>query len=284
MTDSLADLGLACAASALFVYPVKACAGMPVDELVLDTRGGAVGDRGWAIVNERGEVTWQGEFPRLALVHPNTTGAGLRLGAEGAGGVATPEPGGLAPCRVKMWNAGAGRHDVFDAADAGDAVAAWLRQVVGAPVRLVRLGQAALARDGTNALHLVFAPSVQAIDSQLAAAGRPAADARRYRPNILLAMPPGDDGLAFVEESLAALDWGAAAGPLRLEVTAPCVRCPVPNVDPVSGAVDESVLDTLARLSRQRRGDGATVFGVYARGPAGARLRVGDSARMVLAF
>jgi len=59
--------------------------------------------------------------------------------------------------------------------------------------------------------------------------------------------------------------------------SAPCVRCPVPDLNRAVG-------DTLGRLSRQRRGDGGTVFGVCARGPAGARLRVGDSARMILAF
>jgi uncharacterized protein YcbX len=176
---------------------------------------------------------------------------------------------------------GRARHGIFDAADAGDAVARWLHQVVGAPVRL---GEAALASEGTHALHLVFTPSVDAVDGQLAAAGRPAADPRRYRPNIVLSVPPGEDGVEFIEENVAALDWRASGEALRLEVTAPCVRCPVPNVDPVSGTVDATVLDTLARLSRQRRGDGATVFGISARGPAGARLRLGDAARMVRAF
>ena len=41
--------------------------------------------------------------------------------------------------------------------------------------------------------------------------------------------------------------------------------------------------DALTRLSQRRR-PGATVFGVYARCAAGARLRVGDTARMELAF
>ena len=282
MAPSIADFSLTCAATALYVYPVKACAPMPVEVLALDARGGAAGDRGWAIVNDRGEVTWQGEFPRLALVHPRVAGARLRLDAPGATGVETPA--GLAACEVKMWSDIKARHEVFEAADAGDAVADWLARVVGAPVRLVRLGDAAVAREGNNALHLVFAPSVDAVDAQLAAAGRPGADPRRYRPNIVLSGPPGEDGVEFIEESLAALDWLRAGETLRLEVTAPCVRCPVPDVDPESGLVDAAVGDTLARMSRQRRADGATVFGIYARGPAGARLRVGDSARMALAF
>ena len=70
---------------------------------------------------------------------------------------------------------------------------------------------------------------------------------------------------------------------VRLEITAPCIRCVVPNVDPASAQVDDSFGDALTRLSQQRR-PGATVFGIYARGAAGARLRTGDTALMVLAF
>jgi uncharacterized protein YcbX len=277
MTASIADLDLACAATALYVYPIKACAAMPVQEIELDARGGAVGDRGWAIVDAEGAVTWQGAHSRLALVHPRLAGAGLRLHAPGLEDIATPT--GLSPCRARIWNDLAARHDEFDAADAGDAVAAWLERAVGAPLRLVRLGEPALAREGTNALHLVFAPSVAAVDAQRAADGLPPADPLRYRPNVVLSGALDE----FVEESVASLTWNGATGATPLEVTAPCIRCVVPNVDPVSAQVDETVGDALARLSQQRR-PGATAFGVYARGAAGARLRVGDTARLELAF
>ena len=273
---TIADFDLACAATALALYPIKACAGMPVQALELDARGGAVGDREWAIVDAQGVVTWQGAQPRLALVHPRVTPAGLRLGSPGVVDIAVPADDALTPCRVGIWNDLGARHDVFDAADAGDAVAAWLARVAGAPLRLVRLGDAALAREGTNALHLVFSPSIAAVEAQWGST-----DARRFRPNIVLSMP-GGEGIEFIEESLAALEWQADAA-TRLDITAPCVRCVVPNVDPASAQVDDQFLDTLARLSQQRR-PGATVFGVYARGVAGARLRVGDTARMVLAF
>jgi len=277
---TIADLTLDCAATALYLYPIKACAAMPVQEIVLDAGGWATGDRGWAIVNERDEVTWQGDHPRLALVRPGVAGAGLALHANGVDPITTPE--GLAPRRVKIWSDLCVRHDVFDAADAGDAVAAWLERVVGAPLRLVRLSHAARTREGNNALHLVFSASVAAVDAQLATAGLGPADPRRYRPNIVLSAPAGE-GVEFIEESLEALDWRGAEATSRLEITAPCVRCPVPNVDPESAAVEPAVGDTLARLSQQRR-PGGTVFGIYARGPASARLRVGDTARMTLAF
>jgi len=284
MTASIADLDLDCAATGLYLYPIKACAAMPVRELALDARGGAAGDRAWAIVDADGAVTWQGAYPRLALVQPHIAGEALNLRSTGVDQVTAPQVAGLAPCRVKIWNERTVRHDEFDAADAGDAVAAWLERVVGAPLRLVRLGEAALAREGTNALHLVFSASVAAVDDQLIAAGIAPADPLRYRPNIVLSAPAGDAAIEFIEDSLAALEWGAGTAATRLEITAPCVRCVVPNVDPESARVDDAVLDTLARLSQQRRPGGATVFGVYARGAAGARLRVGDTARMTLAF
>ena len=278
MADTLADFDLACRAAALYVYPIKACAGTPVDELVIDARGGAVGDRGWAVVDAHGVVTWLGTHPRLALVQPAFAGAGLVLTAPDAEAVATPPE--LAPRRVKIWSDVHARHEHYDAADAGDAVAAWLERVVGAPLRLVKLDDAVHTRDGNNALHLVFTPSVAAVQARWTPSGDAAVDARRFRPNIVLALPA--HGNEFVEESLEALAWQGAVQ-TRLEVTAPCIRCIVPNVDPGSARVDACLLDTLATLSLQRR-PGPTAFGIYARGAPGARLRVGDAARMVPAF
>jgi hypothetical protein len=222
-------------------------------------------------------VTWLGSHPRLALVQPAFAGAGLVLGAPETDSIATPAH--LAPCDVKIWSDVHGRHEIFAAEDAGDAVAAWLQRVTGAPLRLVRLEDAVHARDGNNALHLVFTPSLAAVQAAWTAQ---AIDVRRFRPNIVLALPA--DGNEFVEESLEALAWQRdGQDDARLDVTAPCIRCVVPNVDPASARVDESLLDTLAGLSLQRR-PGGTVFGIYARGAAGTRLRVGDVARMVPAF
>ncbi|MFL6626689.1 MAG: MOSC domain-containing protein [Vitreoscilla sp.] len=280
MADTLADFDLACRAAALYVYPIKACAGVAVPELVLDARGGAVGDRGWAIVDAEGAVTWLGSHPRLALVQPAFAGAGLVLGAPDMDAIATPAA--LLPREVKIWSDVHGRHETFAAEDAGDAVAAWLERVVGAPLRLVKLEDAALTRAGSNALHLVFTPSVAAVEARWTPAGAGGIDIRRFRPNIVLALPA--DGNEFVEDSLEALAWQRdGEDDTRLEVTAPCIRCVVPNVDPASARVDETLLDTLAGLSLQRR-PGGTVFGIYARGAAGTRLRVGDVARMVPAF
>jgi uncharacterized protein YcbX len=286
-------------ATALYVYPIAACAGLAVDALEIDARGGAAGDRRWGIADDQGVLTWLGSHPRLALVAPRFLAADgigrprasgiadadirLQLCAPGVEPVATPPAGQLRARSVKIWNDRTRVHDVFDAADAGDEVAAWLARVTGAPLRLVRLGDEALWREGPSALHLVFADSVAAVDAQLAEDGHARADPRRYRPNIVLA----GHGAAldpFIEDSLDALDWHGRDAATRLAVTSLCVRCVVPNVDPSTAAVSDATQHALATLAQRRRPGEPTTFGIYARGAPGTRLALHDTAALSIAF
>jgi uncharacterized protein YcbX len=304
MTTALADVPLAAVATALYLYPVKACAGVAVDALEIDERGAAAGDRHWAIVDDGGVVTWLGSHPRLALVTPRflaageprrgatgATGAtgptgadaGLLLSAPGIAPVATQPVAALPGREIRIWNERTCVHDVFPAADAGDAVAAWLAQVTGAPLRLVRLGGAAIAREGPSALHLVFTDSVAAVDAELAAQGHASADPRRYRPNVVLA-GAGAALDPFLEDTLEAITWTGHGTRTRLAVTSLCIRCVVPNVDPVTSAVSDAPLHTLATLAARRRPGAPTSFGIYARGEPGTRLALHDTAGLTIAF
>jgi uncharacterized protein YcbX len=307
MTTAPADVPLAAVATALYLYPVKACAGVAVEALEIDERGAAAGDRHWAIVDGDGVLTWLGSHPRLALVTPRflaaggpgrgasgasgTPGAagasgadaGLLLSAPGVAPVATPPVAALSGREVRIWNERTCVHEVFPAADAGDAVAAWLAQVTGAPLRLVRLGDAAIAREGPSALHLVFADSMAAVDAELAAQGHARADPRRYRPNVVLA-GAGAPLDPFLEDTLEAITWTGQGAPTRLAVTSLCIRCVVPNVDPATAAVSEALLHTLATLAARRRPGAPTSFGIYARGEPGTRLALHDTAGLTIAF
>jgi uncharacterized protein YcbX len=298
MSSALFDVPLVAVATELFVYPVKACAGVAVDALELGPRGGPVGDRGWAVVDADGIVTWQGSHPRLALVAPRfATAAGdavprapaeaagtrLLLDAPGLEPILTPPDAQLSSRTVRIFNEGSGRHDTFEAADAGDLVARWLERAAGAPLRLVRLGAAARERDGMNALHLVCTASVAAVDAQLAAAGAPPADPRRYRPNVVLA-GQGDSLDPFIEDNVESLTWRHGGAQTRLAVTSLCIRCIVPNVDPATGTIADATGLALASLSQRRRPSEAVAFGLYARGEPGARLARGDTATLALAF
>jgi len=253
---------------ALYLYPVKGCGALAVDQLLIDAEGGATGDRHWAIVNARGEVTWQGDHPRLALVHPGPVDGALVLTTPGMAPVHIPTEGPLSPVHVTIWNDRERRAEVFDAEDAGQAAAAWLTRVTGALLRLVRLGEAARRRDSVNRLHMTTRASADAVDRHLAEAGDAPADPRRYRANVVLR----GDAPAFEEDFLQAFEGPAG----RIEVTSPCVRCVVPNVDPSDASVSPRPLEALTALSAVHHPGKPTTFGVYGRAAPGTRLATGD--------
>jgi uncharacterized protein YcbX len=260
--------------SALVVYPIKSCAGVPVQRLDFSAAGRVAGDREWATTDADGVVTWQGAHPRLALVRPALTDGALQLHAPGMPPIAVPRDQGHWGCEVRLWNDALGRHEAFAAEEAGADVQAWLARVVGAPLRLVRLGEAALSRNALNPLHLVTRPSLQALAEHLRADGHETTHLMaRLRPNLVI----DADGAAlraFDEEHVAQFEWPDAGA--ALEVAGPCVRCVVPNVDPQTGRVGDQPLRSLAAMGAQRHPGRPVAFGVYARATAGTGLAVAD--------
>lgn len=268
----------------LYLYPVKGCGAMRVPELGIDRWGGAEGDRRWAVVNAELEVTWQGAYPRLALVQPRMEGSGaLQLEAPGHHGFAVPE-GELRPCTFQIWNETAAKLDRFDGHDAGDAAGAWLSTVVGAPLRLVRMGDEAVGRGHANRLHIVSRASCDEAQAQVQRGGGGAAELLRYRPNIVLD-GPASALQPFAEDFLQSMQWhDEASGDGTLQVGSRCVRCVVPNVSPSSGETDERVLAALAQLSAQRFPGAPVCFGVYGHASPGARLREGQAVALGFSF
>ncbi|MDZ4358796.1 MAG: MOSC domain-containing protein, partial [Variovorax sp.] len=53
----------------LWIYPVKSCAGISLNEAEL-TETGLAYDRSWMVVDAQGEFVTQRELPRLALIQP----------------------------------------------------------------------------------------------------------------------------------------------------------------------------------------------------------------------
>jgi len=270
--------------AAAYLYPVKSCGAMAVDELVFDRWGGAEGDRRWAVVGADGSVTWQGSYPRLALVRPRLEGGELVLTAA-AGTLPAAAPLRVASegpwMDVGLWNDVDRRTDVFACRAAGPQADAWLSAVVGAPLRLVRLGDAALARPNAERLHVIARESAREVDAWLRARGEPPADELRYRPNLVLAGPDASALAPFVEDMLASVRWGRDEA---ITVGTRCVRCIVPDVDPATGTPGERVFPALADLSARRAPGGPTTLGVYGRGTPGARLARGQQVALEIAF
>lgn len=261
----------------LFLYPVKACAGVAVQRLAFDAAGAIVGDREWAVVDEEGTVTWQGAVPRLALVRPHPVPGGLVLEAPGLPKLYV-DAAESRDGEVRIWNEARRAHDVFAASLAHGDATAWLAQATGERLRLVRLGAAAMRREGVNPVHLLSARSVAVLNERLQRAGVAPAAIGRFRPNVVI---DGDELQPFDEAFVRGLRW---EGGTALHLEQPCVRCVVVNVDPETGQSAAEPLAMLAMLGAERQAGAPVSFGVYGRAAGRGALAVGESALAELAF
>ncbi|XHS76452.1 MOSC N-terminal beta barrel domain-containing protein [Burkholderiaceae bacterium UC74_6] len=255
--------------AALYLHPIKACAPLAVSRLDFLPDGRVDGDREWAVLNDEGVASWQGAYPALALLQPRFEGDELVLSAPQQGELRLSRRLSDRPGRAGFWNEKTSSVDWFDAFDAGDEAAAMLTRLCAAPLRLARVSEAAILRPLNNAVHVVGRPSVQEIDAAL--------DLRRFRANVVL---DGPELLPFMEENATALSWDGG----RIELYAPCVRCIVPDVDPLTAEVDTSVGQRVAAASAQRKPGGPSCFGVYGRLQAGTSLVTGAAVGLELDF
>ena len=267
----------------LFVYPIKACAGVRVAQLHFTERSTIQDDREWVVIDPTDEVTWQGAHPRLALVQPALHAGGLTLRAPGESMLVVPGPGADADRTIRLWNDSAKLMETHAGRDAGDGAAAFLERVTGAKLRLVRLDIEARTRPSINPVHVTSLHSLAELNEHLQAHGGAAAQMARLRPNLVLA-GGGPQALAFLEEQVARLVWGAEAQQNELTLFDRCVRCVVPNVDPGTADVSEAPLQALAVLSAQRFPNQPVCFGVYGRPTRPSVLSQGDLLVAELSF
>ena len=129
--------------SQLILYPIKSCAGLPVEKAMVTVSGlqaHGIHDREWMLVTRDGQFLTQREFPRMATIAPRVGGNALLVSAPRMPPLRLP----LAhkesiSLRVQIWD------DTIEADDCGDQAAAWFGQALGTTCRLVRF-KPALAR------------------------------------------------------------------------------------------------------------------------------------------
>lgn len=265
----------------LFVYPVKSCAGIEVEQAVL-TETGLDLDRAWMVVDESGEFVTQREEPRLALVQPQFRrgGSELVLRAPGMLPLHLRTDVAEAPARVRVWD------DEVPAWDMGDVAAQWFSDFLslnaeGLPgagaerYRLVRFdpehrrlssmqwtaGEEALNQFSDGFAVLVTSQaSLDELNARLQQAGYAPVGMERFRANLVLEGLPAHD-----EDRLdtlhVAIDGGAKA---TLRLVKPCPRCTVPNIDPATALSSPEVGDTLQGYRQNPLLNGAVAFGMNA--------------------
>lgn len=274
-TSGAAAADVTAVITALWVYPVKSCAGVQVQEaLLLDT--GLEFDRAWMVVDEHGVFVTQREMPRMALIRPQLRYEDMVLRAPGMLALHIAFDRVEAPLRVRVWN------DEVNAYDMGPIAAQWFSDFLGAKVRLVRFDpdekRASSLRwtQGVEALNqfsdgypllLLSDASLAALNEKLQAGGGAAVAMTRFRPNIVLGDPAGGVAGAWVahdEDRLGELRIDTEQGPVRLKPVKPCSRCTIPNIDPLTALSSPTVNDMLQSYRQDPRLNGALSFGMNA--------------------
>ena len=266
----------------LFVYPIKSCAGIAVQEAVV-TDMGLEWDRNWMVVDDQWEFVSQRELPRMALVQPKLRVSDMVLRAPGMLALHVALDAVEKPVRARVWS------DEVDAFDMGDTAAQWFSDFLGQKLRLVRFdpdfrrvcdrqwtpGQEAITQfaDGFPIL-VASEASLAGLNARLVAKGQEPVSMIRFRPNVVV------DGVeAHDEDRLGALQIDADDGPVTLKPVKPCARCPIPNVDPLTALSSPDVGDALQAYRQDDRVNGAVTFGMNALVVEGAErvLRVGQA-------
>jgi uncharacterized protein len=271
-----------CTLDALYVYPIKSCAGVALTEgLLVET--GIEFDRAWMVVDEDGAMLTQRELPRMALVQSLFKHSELVLRAPGMLALHLRLDTVETPTRAKIWG------DVVKAYDMGKLAAQWFSDFLGQRTQLVRFDPAqqrlsdpkwagtAMAENAFSdgfPLLVANAASLADLNQRLLERAAPAAAMQRFRPNLVLGGLP-----AWDEDHLDEIVIDAAAGPVRLRLVKPCVRCTIPNVDPATGETAHEPGDTLAGFRADARMNGGVTFGMNAVVVQGLEqvLRVGQT-------
>jgi hypothetical protein len=284
-----APTALPCTVGALFVHPVKSCAGIAVPHCLLAETGPDL-DRAWMVVDEHGEMLTQRELPRLALIQPTLRSSDVVLRAPGMLALHLLLDTVEGATRVRVWD------DVVKAYDMGPLAAQWFSDFLGTKLRLVRFdpeetrlsdprwaGEVQAPNAFADGYPLLVANSASLADlnARLAARGAAPVTVQRFRPNLVL------DGLpAYDEDHLHEIDISTDEGKVTLRLVKPCTRCSIPNVDPTSAETGSEPGATLAGYRADARMQGGITFGMNAvvLGGLGHTLRVGQAVSLRYAF
>ncbi len=258
--------------SALHVYPIKSCAGIPVESWEVDELGFRY-DRRWMVTTPGGQFLTQREYPSLALVRPTIAGPLLRVEAPGMPELVLPlDPTGGRPVATMIWQ------DPVNVVAPDHQADAWFSQLVGREVVLAwmpgqvvrevdrswapRGGRTGFA-DGFPFL-LVGEASLTDLNARLK---RPL-PMNRFRPNLVVR-----DSEAFAEDGWRSLHIGG----IPMEVVKPCARCLVTTTDQATGRREGD--EPLRTLAAYRRQDGKVMFGQNVVHYGTGVLRRGDPVR-----
>lgn len=273
--------------SALYIYPVKSCHGIQVEEgectyLGLSCFG--MTDRHWAIAGPDGVYLTQRQEPRMAQIHVTIEAAVMKLDAPGMLSIAVPiDP----PSMFENMSAIKVKVDTVPTIDCGDEVSDWLISFLNRPgLRLhfsapfLQKRCCALAQKTWNhpaqeqdmvalsdycGYMLLSNPSLAALNQRLAVP----VPIDNFRANIIV-----DQCSAFDEDNWISVRIGSS----QLRALDACTRCLLVTVDQEKGIKDllEEPLATLKMFRLKEPYGLKPAFGVNFTLDRRGIIRVGD--------
>ncbi|ANJ28126.1 MOSC domain-containing protein [Agromyces aureus] len=254
------------------LYPVKSLGGLDVRSARVEPWGLAA-DRRWAVVDDTGRtVTARERNQMLGLTAEPLADGGVLLGGATSAPLRIDVPTDAAPVAVGVSRQGT-------ALPAGAEADDWLSERIGQSVRLVwqpdpTVRPVSAEHGGLEGDHMSLAdaaPLLLTTEASLAALNAwtdesaPELDMLRFRPNLVV------DG----DEPFAEDDWGfVTIGGVRFRNAGGCDRCMMTGIDPFTL---QRGLEPIRTLSKHRRRDGKTWFGVLLVPQNLGELAVGDA-------
>lgn len=275
--------------SALYRYPIKSTAGIPVEQLELDELG-AVDDRRWMVVNDKYEFMTQREIGGLALIHSRADGDGVVMEAAGHRSIRVGIPDDSARVEnVVVWN------DTVPLSDAGDAAAQWLTEVLGTATRLTHIARTArralqhkyagslnpddrfVALSDGAPLLIASEASLSLLNDHLAEKQIPPVGFDRFRPNVVLSGATAHEEDTWLEIEISGVTIGVGSA---------CPRCVMTTIDQKRGVRSSALRDEpggepLRTLATYRRQGVGVMFGMNATNDTPGTLRIGDVVNVI---
>ena len=257
----------------LYVYPIKSCGGIAVEEWEVDERG-LRHDRRWMLVDEAGCFVSQREFPRMALIRVRIEPGGLLVDAPDMPSLNVPfrpPDGKLRLARV--WD------DLVESRTVGDDADRWFSEFLQTRCKLIYLPDESVRQvdptygrpgdrvglaDGFPFL-LISEASLADLNARL----EQPLPMNRFRPNLVIGgcEPFAEDGWKVIR-----------IGSMTFRVVKPCARCVITSVNQESAAKGKEPLRTLARF---RKVGTKVLFGQNLVHDATGSLSVGDPLEVI---
>lgn len=254
--------------SAIYVYPIKSCAGLSVSSWEVVPKGLRY-DRQWMLIDAESRFLSQRKLPRMALIKPEIGADLLTVTAPGMPPLVLPlELSQGETVDTLIWD------DECPAVVAGVEADRWFSEFLQIDCRLVcqpettvRAVDPTYAQAGDKVFFSDGFPFLLVSENSLAALNQAMKldlSMTRFRPNLVVS---GCD--AYAEDYWRRITIGA----IDFRLPKPCSRCSVPTVDPETAETGKEPLVTLNRL---RKLGNKVYFGQNALHDQCGVLKVGD--------